>query len=89
MWLHFVVMHRVEFPVFWGQKSAHEKIHTKMARFWLVCSGKITVKSDKLELIEGKTLNLTFLVVYIPVVPIENWLPLTNNRSRKLVKELP
>ena len=72
MWLNFVVMHRVEFPVYWGQKSAHEKIHTKMARFWLVCSGKIPVKSDKLALIEGKTLNLAFLVIHIPVVPIQN-----------------
>ena len=26
--------------------------------------GKILVKSDKLALIEGKTLNLTFLVIY-------------------------
>ena len=43
-----------------------------MARFWLVCSGKMPVKSDKLALIEGKTLNLTFLVIYMPVVPIEN-----------------
>ena len=48
MWLNFVVMHRVEFPAYWGQRSTHEKIHTKMARFWLVCSGKIPVKSDKL-----------------------------------------
>ena len=48
--------------------------------------GKIPVKSDKLALIEGKTLNLTFLVIYIPVVPIENWLRLTNNQSRKLLK---
>ena len=83
MWLNFVVMHRVEFPVYWGQRSTHEKIHTKMARFWLVCSGKIPVKSDKLALIEGKTFNLMFLV--IPVVPTENWLRLTHNQVTALI----
>ena len=55
-----------------------------MARFWLVCSGKIPVKSGKLALIEGKTFNLMFLV--IPVVPTENWLRLTHNQSRKTLK---
>ena len=55
-----------------------------MARFWLVCNGKIPVKSDKLALIEGKTFNLMFLV--IPVVPTENWLRLTHNQSRKTFK---
>ena len=55
-----------------------------MARFWLVCSGKIPVKSDKLALIEGKTFNVMFLV--IPVVPTENWLRLTHNQSRKTFK---
>ena len=84
MWLNFVVMHRVEFPVYWGQRSTHEKIHTKMARFWLVCSGEIPVKSDKVALIEGKTFNVMFLV--IPVVPTENWLRLTHNQSRKTFK---
>ena len=84
MWLNFVVMHRVEFPVYWGQRSTHEKIHTKMARFWLVCSGEIPVKSGKLALIEGKTFNLMFLV--IPVAPTENWLRLTHNQSRKTLK---
>ena len=68
-----------------SEVRARENPH-KMARFWLVCSGKIPVKSDKPESIEGKTLNLTFLVIYIPVVPVENWLPLTHNRSRKLLK---
>ena len=50
-----------------------------MANFWLVFSEKKkqnktkkTVKSDKLALIEGKILNLMFLDIYIPVVPIEN-----------------
>ena len=84
MWLNFVVMHRVEFPVYWGQRSTHEKIRTKMARFWLVCSAKIPVEYDKLALIEGKTFNLMFLV--IPVVPTENWLRLTHNQSRKTFK---
>ena len=84
MWLNFVVMHRVEFPVYWGQRSTHEKIHTKMARFWLVCSGKIPVKFDKVALIEGKTFNVMFLV--IPVVPTENWLRLTHNQSWKTFK---
>ena len=42
------------------------------------------MKSDKLALIEGKTFNLMFLV--IPVVPIENWLRLTHNQSRKTLK---
>ena len=55
-----------------------------MAYFWLVCSGKIPGKSNKLALIEGKTFNLMFLV--IPVVPIENWLRLTHNQSRKTLK---
>ena len=58
--------------------------HTKMARFWLVCSGEIRVKSDKVALIEGKTFNVMFLV--IPVVPTENWLRLTHNQSRKTFK---
>ena len=52
-----------------------------MARFWLVCSGEIPVKSDKVALIEGKTFNVMFLV--IPVSPTENWLRLTHNQSRK------
>ena len=55
-----------------------------MVRFWLVCSGKIPVKSDKLALIEGKTFNLMFLVIL--VVPTENWLRLTHNQSRKTFK---
>ena len=55
-----------------------------MARFWLVCSGKIPVKSDKLAITEGKTFNVMFLV--IPVVPNENWLRLTHNQSRKTFK---
>ena len=60
------------------------EIHTKMARFWLVCSGEIPVKSGKLALIEGKTFNAMFLV--IPVFPTENWLRLTHNQSRKTFK---
>ena len=46
-------------------------IHTKMAIFWLVFSVKNPVKSDKLALIEGKVLNLMFLDINIPVVPID------------------
>ena len=42
------------------------------------------MKSDKLVLIEGKTLNLMFLVIL--VVPTENWLRLTHNQSRKTLK---
>jgi len=56
------------------------KIHTKMANFWLVFSAKNPVKSDKLALIEGKILNLMFLDIYIPVVPIENWLQVDHNQ---------
>ena len=59
-------------------KSTHVKIHTKMASFWLVVSAKKTVKFDKLALIEGKILNLMFLNIYIPAVPIENWLRVTH-----------
>ena len=42
-----------------------------MAIFWLVFSVKNPVKSDKLALIEGKVLNLMFLDINIPVVPID------------------
>ena len=42
-----------------------------MAIFWLVFSVKNAVKSDKLALIEGKVLNLMFLDINIPVVPID------------------
>ena len=77
-------MYRVEFPIYWGKRSTHEENPTKMARFWLVCSGKIPVNSDKLALIEGKTFNLMFLVIL--VVPTENWLRLTHNQSRKTFK---
>ena len=47
---------------------------------------KKTVKSDKLALIEGKILNLMFLDIYIPVVPIENWLRATHNQRQKTLK---
>ena len=44
-----------------------------MAIFWLVFtfSVKNPVKSDKLALIEGKVLNLMFLDINIPLVPID------------------
>ena len=59
-----------------------------MANFWFVFSAKKkknnkqtnkTVKSDKLSLTEGKILNLMFLDIYIPVVPVKNWLRATHN----------
>ena len=60
------------------RKSTQVKIHTKMAIFWLVFSAKNPVKSVKLALIEGKILNLMFLDINIPVVPIEIWLRVTH-----------
>ena len=57
-----------------------------MENFWLVFSAKRPVKSDKLALIEGKILNLMFLDIYIPVVPIENWLRSIHNQRQKTVK---
>ena len=42
--------------------STQMEIHTKMAIFWLVFSAKNPVKSDKLILIEGKILNLMFMI---------------------------
>ena len=61
-----------------------------MANFWLVFSAKKnkTLKSDKLALIEAKILNLMFLDIYIPVVPIENWLRTTHNQRQKLSRSL-
>ena len=44
------------------------------------------MKSDKLALIEGKILNEMFLDIYIPAVPIENWLGVTHNQSQKILK---
>ena len=58
----------------------------KNAIFWLVFSAKNLVKSDKLALIEGKILNLTFFDINIPVVPNEIWLRLTHNQSQKTLK---
>ena len=57
-----------------------------MASFCLVFSAKNPLKSDKLALIEGKVLNEMFLDIYIPVVPIENWLGVTHNQSQKILK---
>ena len=45
------------------------------------------MKSDNMALIEGKVLIEVFLNIYIPVVPIENWLGVTHNqRQKKLSK---
>ena len=65
-------------------KSMHVKIHTKMTQFLVGFWHK--VKSDKLASIEGKVLNLMFLEIYIPAVPIENWLQATHNHRRKTLK---
>ena len=54
-----------------------------MASACLVFSAKNPVKSDKLALIEGKVLIEVFLNIYIPVVPIENWLGVTHNQRQK------
>ena len=54
-----------------------------MAIFWLAFSAKKPVKSDKLALIEGKTLNLMFTDINIPVVPTEIWLRVTHNQRQK------
>ena len=72
--------------VIFPRKSTQVKIHTKMAIFWLVFSAKNPVKSDKLALIEGKILNLMFLDINIPVVPIEIWLRVTHNQRQKTLK---
>ena len=44
------------------------------------------MKSDKLALTEGKILNLMFLDIYIPVVPVKNWLRATHNQRQKTLK---
>ena len=69
--------------VIFPRKSTQVKIHTKMAIFWLVFSAKNPVKSDKLALIEGKILNLMFLDINIPVVPIEICFQVTHNQGQK------
>ena len=72
--------------VIFRRKSTQVKIHSKMAIFWLVFSAKNPVKSDKLALIEGKILNLMFLDINIPVVPIEICLRVTHNQRQKTPK---
>ena len=67
-------------------KSTQVKIHSKMASVCLVFSAKNPVKSDKLALIEGKVLNEMILDIYIPVVPIDNWLGVTHNQRQKTLK---
>ena len=57
-----------------------------MAIFLLVFSAKNPVKSVKLAFIEGKILNLMFLDINIPVVPIEIWLRVTHNQRQKTLK---
>ena len=44
------------------------------------------MKSAKLALIEGKILNVMFLDINIPVVPIEIWLRVTHNQRQKTPK---
>ena len=59
------------------------EIHTKMAIFWLVLRAKnlvSLVKSDKLALIKDKILNLMFLDINIPVLPIAIWLRVTQKQ---------
>ena len=51
-----------------------------MAIFWLVFRAKSLVKSDKPALIKGKILNLMFLDINIPVLPIEIWLRVTQKQ---------
>ena len=57
-----------------------------MAIFGWFLAQKNPVKSDKLALIEGKILNLMFLAISIPVVPIEIWLRVTHNQRQKTPK---
>ena len=57
-----------------------------MAIFWLVFSAQNPVKSYKLALIEGRILNLMFLDINIPVVPIEICLRVTHNQRQKTPK---
>ena len=59
-----------------------------MASFCLIFSSKNPVESDKLALIDGEILNEMFLDIYIPVVPIENWLGVCHNQRQKLSKSL-
>ena len=58
----------------------------KNGDFLVVFSARNPVKSDKLALIEGKILNLMFLDINIPVVPIEIWLRVTHNQRQKTPK---
>ena len=45
------------------------------------------MKSDtELALIEGMPMNLMFLVIYIPVVPFENWLLVTHSQRRECLR---
>ena len=69
--------------VIFPRKSTQVKIHTKWRFFWLFFSAKNPLKSDKLALIEGKILNLMFLDIDIPVVPIEIWFRVTHNQREK------
>ena len=55
----------------------------KNGNFWLVCSAKNPVKSDKLALIEGKILNVMFLDINILVIPIEIWRSETKNSESR------
>ena len=83
-WYHSRFMQTL--VVIFRQKSTQVKVHTKMPFFWSVLSAKNPVKSDKLELIEGKILNLMFFDINIPVIPIEIWLRVTHNQRQKTLK---
>ena len=58
-----------------------------MASFLCVSIGKNPVKSDtELALIESMLMNLILLVIYIPVVPFENWLRVTHSQRRECLR---
>ena len=81
-----VVPFAISLVLIFPWKSTQVKIHSKMASACLVFSAKNPVKSDKLALIEGKVLNEMILDIYIPVVPIDNWLGATHNQRQKTLE---
>ena len=81
-----VVPFAISLVLIFPWKSTQVKIHSKMASACLVFSAKNPVKSDKVALIEGKVLNEMILDIYIPVVPIDNWLGATHNQRQKTLE---
>ena len=85
---HDISWHRSRFlqtlVVIFLRRSTQVEIQTKKRFFWLAFRAKNPVKSDKLALIEGKTLYLMFFDINIPVVPIETWLRVTHNQRQIL-----